>query len=444
MSTAGPADPAFDPDDTGGSDDTGEEAYAPRPHEAWIAGRAETNEDTAVITHPADDTEVATVVLPSAEQAAGALEAAVGLGRLDDVDLRTGALQIAAGELEGRREELAELITAESGIPLRWANREVDDAVAVLRYAARHPLTSEGRVTTGGGAGAATLIHAVPRGPVLAVVSPQAPLRSAAHAVAAAFAAGAPVVVAAGTDTPLSALALGEALGEVGLPEGAFSVLPGPEPDARDLVRVDPPAPAKGAAVVVTDLPNAADRDDVAQRIAVAATRQGGMRQEAVRRAVVCSAIADEFLPALTAAVSAQPTGNAYDTAVSVGTLPAEVTEPAAAWLDDVVAAGATVLAGGTAEEPTLVTGTEEEPVAGPILAVTVADEPEEALAAVAAPGAAASAVGLFTGDTALAMRARAQLESARVVVGDVPDYDPTTIHITIHTITTPQLTTLT
>ncbi|MCP2254758.1 Acyl-CoA reductase [Prauserella aidingensis] len=432
MTTAGPPDFEFDTED---------DAYTPRPRDAWIAGRAESSPDTAAVTHPADDTEVATVAVATPEQAATAVETAVSLGRIDDEQLRTSALHIAAGELEARHEELSELLTAESGIPLRWAQREVDDAVAVLRYAARNPLPHGGRVSNDGGV--TTLIHDVPRGPVLGVVSPEAPLRSAAHAVAAALAVGTPVIVAAGTATPLSALALGEALGEVGLPEGAFSVLPGDEPEAGDLVRIDTTTPSRGAAVVVTGLPNA-DVDDAAERIAVAATRQGGMRPEAVRRAVVCSAVADALLPALTAAVEAQPTGGAYDTSVSVAALPAEVTERTAAWLSEATAAGATVLAGGASGEPTLVTGTEDEPACGPVLAVTVADEPEEALAAVAVPGAAAPAVGLFTGDTALALRARSQLEATRVVVGDVPDYDPATVHITMHAITTPQLTTLT
>lgn len=436
MNTAGPPDPELDPD---AEDDS---AYTPRPREAWIAGRTETSPDTATVAHPADGTEVATVAAPSPEQAETAVETAVGLGRIDDEELRTGALQIAAGELEARHEELSELITAESGIPLRWAQQEVADAVAVLRYAARHPLPREGRVSSEHEA--TTLIHDVPRGPVLGVVSPQAPLRSAAHAVAAAFAVGAPVVVAAGTATPLSALVLGEALGEVGLPEGAFSVLPGAEPEADDLVRVDASTPARGSAAVVTDIAGSTDRDDIAERIAVAATRQGGMRPESVRRAVVCSAVAEELLPALTSAVAAQPVGNAYDTSVSVGTLPADVAERTAAWLSDAVAAGATVLTGGTSGEPTLLTGIEDEPACGPVLTVTVADEPEEALAAVAAPGVAAPAVGLFTGDTALAMRARSQLEAPHVVVGDVPDYDPASVRITMHAITTPRLTRLT
>ncbi|MCR3719757.1 MULTISPECIES: aldehyde dehydrogenase family protein [Prauserella salsuginis group] len=437
MNTAGSPDFDFDPD----ADDH-DEAYTPRPREAWIAGRAEQSPDTTPVTHPADDTEVATVATPSPEQIARAVAAAVQLGRIDDEELRTGALQIAAGELEARHEELSELITAESGIPLRWAQQEVHDAVAVLQYAARHPLPRDGRVSSNGGV--TTLIREIPRGPVLGVVSPEAPLRSAAHAVAAAFAVGSPVVVAAGTATPLSALALGEALGEVGMPEGAFSILPGAEPADGDLVRLETAAPPRGAAVVVTDLAGTADHAEIAERIAVAATRQGGMRPEAVRRAVVSSAVADALLPALTSAVEAQPTGNAYDTSVSVSPLPADVTEQTAAWLTDTVAAGATVLAGGTSGEPTLVTGTENEPAGGPVLAVTVADEPEEALAAVSAPGAAAPAVGLFTGDTALAMRAQAQLDAARVVVGDVPDYDPATVRITMHAITTPQLTTLT
>ncbi|GAA1244623.1 aldehyde dehydrogenase family protein [Prauserella halophila] len=441
MNTAGSPDFELDAD-TEDADTEDDETYTPRPRDAWIAGRAEAGSATAVVTHPADDTEVATVAVPSRDQAATAVEAAVGLGRLDDEELRTGALQLAAGELESRRDELSELITAESGIPLHWAQREVDEAVAVLQYGSRHPLPREGRASSDGAA--TTLIHDVPRGPVLGVVSPEAPLRSAAHAVAAAFAVGAPVVVAAGTATPLSALALGEALGEVGLPEGAFSVLPGDEPEADDLVRVDAPAPSRGAAVVVTGIPGPADVGDVAERIAVAATRQGGMRPEAVRRVVLCSAVADEVLPELTAAVEAQPAGSAYDTSVSVGTLPADVLERSAAWLADAAAAGATVLAGGTSGEPTLVTGIEDEPGCGPVLAATVADEPEEALAAIAAPGAAAPAVGLFTGDTALAMRARSQLEAARVVVGDVPDYDPATVRVTMHAITTPQLTTLT
>lgn len=421
------------------------DAITPRPHDCWVAGRAEPGEHTVAVTHPADGTEVATVAVASSDQverAADAASAAVGELRRLPGAVRSAVLRAVADTLQAQAEELAELVTAEAGTPLRWAEREVADAVAVLRAAAGHTTPPSGELRDGGER--TVLVRQVARGPVLGVVGTHSPLRSAAHSVAAALAVGSPVVLAPALDTPLSALAVGEALAGTDLPAGAFSVLPlgaAPVGDPRLPVVAGDTDPAPGATAVVLDWPDLAD---AALRIAVSATREAGRRPDAVHRVVVDESVAEEFVPALADAVRAQPTGDPYDLAVSVGPLPDEAAaQRAVRLLDDAVAAGAKLLTGGgrrgATVEPALVTGTDPTaPVTGPALAVVVTGSADEAFAAVG--GAQA---GLFTREVRLAMRASEELPVEQLVVGDVPDYDPASVRASMRAFTCERVTVL-
>ncbi|NIH85595.1 aldehyde dehydrogenase family protein [Amycolatopsis granulosa] len=440
------------------------DTITPEPRPAWIAGRPEQGTSTLTVHHPFDGSEVATVAVPGADQVERAVAAAVAVApklRAAPAHQRAAALDHTSRQLAERAEELAELITAENGKPLKWAEAEVRRAVSVFRIAAEEARRFSGDLqrldTDSAGEGRLALVRRVPRGPVLGIAPFNFPLNLVAHKVAPALAAGAPIIVKPAPRTPLSALVLGEILAETGLPEGAFSVLPLGNDDTAKLV-TDPRLPVvsftgsgpvgwsladaaprkhvvlelggNAAAVVLADWPDLAG---AAQRIATFGNYQAGQSCIAVQRVIVERSIAGEFVPALTDAVQAQRTGDPYDSTVDVGPV---VDEAAAAritaWIDEAVTAGAKLLTGGGRDgatvEPTVLTDVPadakvwSEEIFGPVLAVSVVDDADAAFAAVNASAYGLQA-GVFTRDVRLAFRASAELVVGGVIIGDVPSY---------------------
>ncbi|PXY17228.1 aldehyde dehydrogenase [Prauserella coralliicola] len=427
------------------------DAITPQPRAAWIAGRAEHGASTFAVTHPCDDTEVATVALPDDDQVERAVASAADAApilRRAPAHARATALEDVARGLATRADELAELITAESGKPLRWAEVEVAHAVAALRSAAREATRADGELhrldSDVAGEQRMELVRKRPRGPVLGAVPVHCPLGVAAHTVAAALAIGAPVVLAPDVRAPLAALALGEVLAETDLPEGAYSVLPIEAMKVTARLATDSRfavtyAGATGTttAVVLADWP---DLDGAAQRIAASATQEAGQGAHAVRTVAVDAAVADDFVAALTDAVRAQPTGDPFDPAVSVGPMAtADTAARLAEWLEETTSNGAKLLTG-SATEPTLLQGpVAAEPVPGPVLVVSVADSADAAFGL-----AAGSRTGVFTRDVTLALRASAELAADAVVVGDVPTYRPDSVRATMREFGVERVTVLT
>lgn len=440
------------------------DTITPQPRAVWVAGKAEQGASTLEVRHPLDGSEVATVAVPGPEQVERAVAAAAGVAkefRRSPAHLRAGALEHVSRGLAARAEEIAEVITAENGKPLKWAEAEVNRAVSVFRIAAEEARRFSGEVqrldADPSGDARLALTRRVPRGPVLGIAPFNFPLNLVAHKVAPSLAVGAPIIVKPAPRTPLSALVLGELLAETDLPEGAFSVLPLGNEETQALV-ADPRLPVvsftgsgpvgwsiadaaprkhvvlelggNAAAVVLRDWP---DPEGAAHRIATFGNYQAGQSCIAVQRVIVDSAIADEFVPALVEAVEAQQTGDPYDRNTDVGPV---VDEAAAkriiAWVEEAVAGGARVLTGGTREgtsvAPTVLTDVPAnakawaEEIFGPVLAVSVVDGVDEALAAVN-DSAYGLQAGVFTSDVQLAFHASAELEVGGVIIGDVPSY---------------------
>ncbi|QRP45310.1 aldehyde dehydrogenase family protein [Amycolatopsis sp. FDAARGOS 1241] len=436
----------------------------PEPRPAWIAGRAEQGAETIVVRHPFDGSEVATVAVPGADQVERAVAAAAGVARefrRTPAHQRAQALVHVSRGLSARAEEIAEVITAENGKPLKWAEAEVSRAVSVFRIAAEEARRFSGDVqrldADPSGDARLALTRRVPRGPVLGIAPFNFPLNLVAHKVAPALAVGAPIIVKPAPRTPLSALILGELLASADLPEGAFSVLPLGNEATQALV-ADPRLPVvsftgsgpvgwsiadaaprkhvvlelggNAAAVVLRDWP---DPEGAAQRIATFGNYQAGQSCISVQRVIVDAAVAEEFVPALVEAVEAQHTGDPYDRNTDVGPVVDEAAaERIIAWVEEAVAAGAKVLVGGTREgtnvAPTLLTDVPpatkawSEEIFGPVLAVSVVDGVDEAFAAVN-DSAYGLQAGVFTSDVQLAFHASAELEVGGVIIGDVPSY---------------------
>jgi acyl-CoA reductase-like NAD-dependent aldehyde dehydrogenase len=440
------------------------EQHLPTPRPAWIAGRAEQSDQTLAVHHPYDGDQIASVCVPDAGQVERAVAAAAAVRqtfRTTPAHVRAAALDHVSRGLAERAEEIAETITAENGKPLRWATIEVSRAVSTFRFAAEEARRFSGELqrldTDPAAEGRLAVVRRVPRGPVLGIAPFNFPLNLVAHKVAPALAVGAPIIVKPAPRTPLSSLLLGELLAETDLPEGAWSVLAVGNEETTALVR-DPRLPVvsftgsgpvgwslmdaaprkqvvlelggNGAAVVCADW---TDLDFAARRIATFSNYQAGQSCIAVQRVIVERAVAGEFLPRLLDAVGALRTGNPHDPDVEVGPLVDEAAaERVEKWVQEAVAAGGKLLAGGRRDgatvEPTVLAEVPfdqnvwTEEVFGPVLVVSVVDSVDEAFAQVNDSKYGLQA-GLFTRDVQVAFRARAELEVGGVIVGDVPSF---------------------
>jgi glyceraldehyde-3-phosphate dehydrogenase (NADP+) len=433
----------------------------------YVAGRAEHGDVEVPVTHPYDGRTVGRTTWAKPEQVEAAVAAA---DRVADeaaalpAHVRAGALDHVSRRLAERRDEIAALITAENGKPLKWARTEADRAVSVFRWAAEEARRFSGGLqrldTDPGGAGRMALVTRFPRGPVLGISPFNFPLNLVAHKVAPALAVGAPILLKPAPATPLSALLLGALLAETDLPEGMFSVLPIPNDRASALV-ADPRLPivsftgsgpvgaqirrsvpdkhvtlelgGNAAVLLCEDYGSRIDLEWAAQRIATFANYQAGQSCIAVQRVYLPAALHDAFLPRLIAAVEALRTGDPSDPAVDVGPM---ITEDAAKrveeWVDEAVAAGASVAVGGKRDgatyPPTVLTGVPAgakvvaEEVFGPVLVVEPVADDAAGFQKIN-DSAYGLQAGVFTHSLQTAFAAHRRLKVGGVIIGDVPSY---------------------
>jgi acyl-CoA reductase-like NAD-dependent aldehyde dehydrogenase len=437
------------------------------PTPIHVAGRVTRGGDELTVHHPYDGRVVGRTSVATPEQVEAAVAGAAGgaaAAAALPAHARAAALDHVSRRLAKRAEEVARLITAENGKPVRWARVEVGRAVSTFRWAAEEARRFSGELqrldTEPTATGRLALVRRVPKGPVLGITPFNFPLNLVAHKVAPALAVGTPIVVKPAPATPLSALLLGELLAETDLPPGIFSVLPLPNERVAGLV-ADPRLPVVSftgsgpvgaairqavpekhvilelggnpAVVVCEDWTGDEELTWAARRIATFSTYQAGQSCIAVQRVYVHEWLYDGFLPRLVAAVEELRTGDPADERTDVGPM---ISEEAArrveSRVDAAVAAGATIVVGGRREgttyPPTVLTGVpagaevDVEEIFGPVL--TVAPVPGDATAFAAVND---SAYGLQAGvlthrlDTAFA--AHRALEVGGVIIGDVPSY---------------------
>ncbi|MET9652410.1 aldehyde dehydrogenase family protein [Streptomyces sp. NPDC006460] len=437
-------------------------------HAFWLAGREATGEDAFDVTNSFDGRLVGKVSVPTeaqVEEAVAAAHAVVDEFAATPAHVRAAALDHVSKRLAERTEEIAQLISAENGKPIKWARGEVGRAVSVFRFAAEEARRFNGGEaqrldTEAGGVGRLALTRRIPKGVVLGIAPFNFPLNLSAHKVAPAIAVGAPIILKPAPATPISSLILGELLAETDLPAGSWSILTVPNDRMPALVQderlpvisftgsdkvgyaIQESVPHKhctlelggnAAAVVLPDWSTESDLDWAATRIATFSNYQGGQSCISVQRVIADASVYDRLVPKIVAAVEAQVTGDPADDATDVGPL---VDEAAArrveSWVDEAVAAGATLLAGGKREgatyAPTVLTDLPAEvtlaraEVFGPVLTIAKVDGEAEAFAAVNDSDFGLQA-GVFTRDLQAAFRAHRALEVGGVIVGDVPSY---------------------
>ena len=420
--------------------------------------------DMIVVRSPYDGREVGQVPRRSAADVDRAVSAAAAA--LRDQPLapwrRAEILDTAARLLAERVEEFARTIAEEAAKPIKTARVEANRAVSTFTFAAVEARSLTGDMVpidaTKIGDGRLAFTLREPIGVVAAISPFNFPLNLVAHKLAPAIAAGCPVVLKPASQTPLSALALADLLtGDCGLPSEYLHVVPGSGSEVGNALVEHPDvayvtftgssevgwgiAAKAGRKKVALELGNNSpviveadgDWDKAARTIATAGFSHAGQSCVSVQRIYVAAEVAEQFTPTLAKLVDGLVVGDPLDEATDVSALITEGDrDRVSAWIDEAVAAGASVAAGGGIENgvlrPTVLTDVTpdmkvcRDEVFGPVVAVQAYDSLDEALR-LADDTRYGLQAGIFTASLASALRAARELHFGTVLVNEVPTW---------------------
>jgi acyl-CoA reductase-like NAD-dependent aldehyde dehydrogenase len=418
---------------------------------------------TEMILSPYDGSAVSEVAVARAADMEDAIRAAYSARealRAVPTHGRVGALQALAERVQARGDEIAELITRESGKPIRYARAEVSRATSTLSLGAHTAATFGGEVlpadVTKAGEQKLLLYRRVPRGVVGAIGPFNFPLNLLAHKLAPALAVGAPIVLKPPHQAPGACLALAEIALELDLPAGAVNALHAPAEVAELLAR-DPRvavlsftgsdrvgAKLRGLAAgkhVLLELGGNApciidetvDLESVLPRIVEACWANAGQVCIKAQRLLVHQSRYDDFVERFVAATRVVPVGDPMDERTVVGPLiEKRQVDRVLGLVRDAERGGARVLAGGRAAgsivEPTVIANANPElavckdEVFGPVTTLAPFRDFDDAIEQANATRFGLQA-SLFTRDVGRALVAFERLDYGGVIVNEPPTF---------------------
>ena len=359
-------------------------------HEAMrIAGKKIDTAERIEVRDPYTNEIVGTVPKGRAEHARQAFAAGKAFKSKLTRYERQKILMTAAEKLAARRDELAALITAESGLSMKDSLYEVGRAYDVFSLAGQLAIRDDGEIyscdITPHGKARKIYTTRVPLLGCISAITPfNHPLNMVAHKVAPAIATNNRVVVKPTELTPLTCLALADTLYEAGLPPEMLSVVTGLPGEFGDAMITDPDidlvtftgsvpvgkyiAGKAGYRRVVLELGGNdplivmedADLAKAAELAVAGATKNSGQRCTAVKRILAVEAIADAFAQEVLGRARKIKFGDPKDPETDLGTV---IHEKAAMTFErrvnDAAAKGAALLYGnirkGALYSPTVV-----------------------------------------------------------------------------------------
>jgi succinate-semialdehyde dehydrogenase / glutarate-semialdehyde dehydrogenase len=182
---------------------------------------------TLEVVDPATEEPICEVADATPEDAAAALDAAVAMQAewaATPANDRAGILWRAFETIVERADELAVLMTLEMGKPVAESKAEIIYAADFFRWYSGEALRMEGTYKQFANGTSRVLVMKQPVGPSLMITPWNFPLAMGTRKLGPAIAAGCTSVVKPASQTPLSMLALGQILEEVGLPGGVVNI----------------------------------------------------------------------------------------------------------------------------------------------------------------------------------------------------------------------------
>ncbi len=435
---------------------------APRREAMRIAGEKVFADRVIEVRYPYTGEVVATVPQASVEDVRRAFRIARQYKPKLTRHERYRILMRAGDIIASRKEEIARLITLESGLCLKDTLYEVGRASDVLLFSAQQALVDDGQIfscdlTHHGKSRRVYTVREPLQGAISAITPFNHPLNQVIHKVAPSVATNNRMVLKPTEKTPLAALLLADVLYEAGLPPEMLSVVTGDPKEIADEMLTNPDADVVtftgGVAVgkyiaakavykrqilelggndplVVMD---DADLAKAAELAANGSYKNSGQRCTAVKRILVHEKVAAAFTDILVQKTRQWSYGDPLDPKVDMGTV---INEASAkrfeAVVNDAVAQGARLLAGnkrrGAQYSPTVIDRVRPEmdvvkhETFGPVSPVMTFGSVDEAIALVNSTAYGLSS-GVCTNRMDDIMRFVRELQVGSVNIWEVPGY---------------------
>jgi putative phosphonoacetaldehyde dehydrogenase len=428
-----------------------------------IAGASVATDDVVDVHNPYTGAVVGTVPAGRPEHVRAAFAKARAFKPRLTRHERQRILLATAEALHARREEIARLITSESGLCLKDSLYEVGRACDVFSLTGQLAIGEDGEIfacdITAQGKARRICTMRVPLLGVISAITPfNHPLNMVAHKIAPAIATNNRVVLKPTELTPLTALLLADILYAAGLPPEMLSVITGRPSTIGDAMITDPDADlitftgsvrvgkyiaekagyrrlvlelgGNDPLIVMED----ADLDKAADLAVQGATKNSGQRCTAVKRILVVQSVADAFAEKVLARAKRLKAGDPMDPETDIGTV---ITERAAMLFEtrvhDAVAKGAVLLHGndrrGALYPPTVVDHVPHdcelvrEETFGPVIPMIRCPDDIEAVIRISNSTAYGLSSGVCTNRLDYITRFVAELEVGTVNVWEVPGY---------------------
>ncbi len=161
------------------------------------------------------------------ELAIAAAQAALASWRDQSAKARSQILRRWFDLIGAHQEDLAQIMTAEQGKPLAEARGEIAYAASFIEWFAEEAKRVYGDVMPHPNAGSHIITLKQPIGVCAAITPWNFPAAMITRKVAPALAAGCTIIVKPASQTPLTALALGELAQQAGIPAGVLNIITG-------------------------------------------------------------------------------------------------------------------------------------------------------------------------------------------------------------------------
>jgi acyl-CoA reductase-like NAD-dependent aldehyde dehydrogenase len=429
----------------------------------YLAGELVEAGSPLEVRDPANGELVATTFQAGADEleraTAAAVEAFEQTRRLASFE-RRDALAHVAQRITEDADDLAELLTRESGKPIRDARTEVTRGALTFRTAAEEALRINGEWLPLDWAevnrGRHGIVRRYPIGPVAGISPFNFPLNLAAHKVAPAIAAGCSIVLKPPSKDPLVMLRIARYVDETNLPKGAVSILPMDRPTGDRMVSDDrfkllsfTGSPSVGWKMkadaghkkVVLELggnagaivDETADLDWAVQRLIYGSFAYAGQVCISVQRIYVVRAIYDEFERRFVEAAGNVTVGDPMDPATDLGPMVDEkAVRRTDQWVTEALDGGARAVVRGEPDgqwyPPTVLVDVPREAMIcseeafAPVVNLFPVDTYDDAIREIN-DSRFGLQCGVFTGSLAHAMQAHDELEVGGIIVNDIPTW---------------------
>jgi succinate-semialdehyde dehydrogenase / glutarate-semialdehyde dehydrogenase len=396
------------------------------PKDLLIAGewRGTSGGQTLAVEDPATGETLCEVADATPGDATAALDAAAAAQAswaATPPNERSEILHRAFLALNERADDLALVMTLEMGKAIAESKAEIAYAAEFFRWFAGEALRIDGYYKVAGNAASRVLVMRQPVGPSYFITPWNFPTAMGTRKIGPAIAAGCAMVWKPASQTPLSALALAEILGECGLPDGVLNVITSSSSSAISEPIISDPRLRKlsftgstevGRKLIAQSAPNVlkvsmelggnapflifsdADLDAAVEGAMLAKMRNIGEACTSANRFHVAEQVAGEFADRLAERMGELKLGRGTEEEVDVGPLiDDDQRSKVSELVSDAVSKGAEAVVGGRSVdgagyfyEPTVLGGVPDsarvlrEEIFGPVAPVASFDSTEDAI----------------------------------------------------------------